>query len=111
MAESYQAGVNSGAEAGHPAQKPNVTADQGITEKANERPDIATNPKSSNATDNTKADPNVAPNPNDVKADPNDPKNGGAASAQKKKDPEDAALYGEDEDVATKGDPNVDYRS
>jgi len=88
MSQSYQAGVTSGAEAGHPAQKPNVTADQGITEKANERPDIASNKDTTKRTD-TKGDPSVPPNPEEVK--------------------EESAKEGGGEGKEGGADPNMDY--
>lgn len=43
MSESYQRNATSGAEPGHPVQAPQQqkTADQGISEKAESRPDVA----------------------------------------------------------------------
>jgi len=61
MAESYQRGIQTGAEPGHPVQKPRVTADQGITDTANQRPDIASTPR--------KSDPSVSPKPSSATAE------------------------------------------
>jgi len=87
MSQSYQTGLRSGAEVGHSVQKPNVTADQGITAKANERPDVASNKETTARTDN-KGDQSVPPNPDEVKE-------------------ESAKEGGEDQEKG--GDPSVDY--
>ncbi|KAG8976266.1 hypothetical protein FRB93_013363 [Tulasnella sp. JGI-2019a] len=68
MSQSYQTGMASGAEPCHPAQQPSVTANKGITETANARPDVASNKDTSHMTDN-KGDTNVPPNPSEIKAE------------------------------------------
>ncbi|KAG8868117.1 hypothetical protein FRB98_003771, partial [Tulasnella sp. 332] len=102
MSQSYQAGMASGAAPNHPAQQPSVTADEGITEKANSRPDVASIKDTSNITDN-KGDPNVPPNPSEVKAEirQNDTKQQPAES--KEVDPD----VGEEGNV--KPPPGVEY--
>lgn len=98
MAQSYQKNINTGAETNHPAQKPNVTADQGITEQANKRPDVASNKDTSSRTD-TGGDPNVPPNPNEIKEE--------TASDQKQE--KKAGGDDEDEGDAPKPPPGMEY--